>query len=1058
MEELNEILNNLANFVAPISTTLAPEDSPADWLDNLLKEKLDSDGKEALDVRWNYVTKGLELLQKLKNSLPKDSKDSLSESLSVSQQQNVSAGIQLVIALGIVPSLLPGVGLSMAKRSKFYEIEAKTRKSDDSNKPVLEMHDRLVLCTKELLDLATNPGLSQMILTKHLGDVLAALIQLSSAPLKKAKEISETSEVEIETFVKEEFVMTQEKYEELVKEQSYFTNELQKMVDKVYPPLVVKYLLVLQSCGAGQAVKPTPKSINVKKSPTPKWVISACGSLLTHCLTHSKTGVLNVIQGILDVGNESSESNDVQRYAVIASVISNPPSTGKYADLEEYFRLVSPQILSIMDRDDESESKVYHMIACHCIRSLTERSLILSRRYLLSDLLEPLVRLCVDQTETETEEEALEIEKSREIVVSEFELDLCIKRLHLCFVSVNDPSMIFISHLQPVILVLLELHCRINFGVSHLRNSVEQIVQRFLRWCGKSVSLACTRAFALGELNPKEGQDERFKFQPMLDTYAFVAGESGGIKAIGKEFKKSEESSFYVADDEKAICLDDLMKENSDKSLGIEFYLSLLADLSALILEEKVEEKVNLEDLDSNKAKEEQLLQLERDLDSTMNSLRRKLMVIRLLGLMSEDEKLQEEVMKNPTRLIKFLSLTFQRCATMCLLRQKSPENKEEFSGGMAEMQSLQTALTLLKHIVTMPTVPKDHWESLQGTIEDLKTLSELHEDSAIANVAKKLYQLIDANIQVIEGNNEVKRKAEDCMQKTKEYQGKMEEIKKLQKDAIQERIEKETYSDCLTHLEDKEIPIRGHGLIALTALVVKRDEETMKNIEPVFKIFTESLNDEDTYIYLQAIKGLSACSFHNPEIVINRLCREYAILDDSKYPGTKGIELRTKIGEALVNVTRILGEMTPAHKNKLLNPFLAQINHPDSLIRASSLSNLGEVCKNLRFSLTGIASEIFNALHQVIQFDKAVEVRRAGIFVIKLLLEGLGDDAFGVLQGIIRDIWKTLIAQRNSEPDEVMQVHINEAIEEVNKIVKKFLTPSNELKKTIYVLDQPPL
>ena len=53
-----------------------------------------------------------------------------------------------------------------------------------------------------------------------------------------------------------------------------------------------------------------------------------------------------------------------------------------------------------------------------------------------------------------------------------------------------------------------------------------------------------------------------------------------------------------------------------------------------------------------------------------------------------------------------------------------------------------------------MPTVPKDHWESLQGTIEDLKTLSELHEDSSIANVAKKLYQLIDANIQVIEGKD----------------------------------------------------------------------------------------------------------------------------------------------------------------------------------------------------------------------------------------------------------------------------------------------------------------
>ena len=52
--------------------------------------------------------------------------------------------------------------------------------------------------------------------------------------------------------------------------------------------------------------------------------------------------------------------------------------------------------------------------------------------------------------------------------------------------------------------------------------------------------------------------------------------------------------------------------------------------------------------LESNK--EEQLLQLERDLDSTMNSLRRKLMVIRLLGLMSEDEKLQEKVLENSSR------------------------------------------------------------------------------------------------------------------------------------------------------------------------------------------------------------------------------------------------------------------------------------------------------------------------------------------------------------------------------------------------------------------------
>ena len=137
--------------------------------------------------------------------------------------------------------------------------------------------------------------------------------------------------------------------------------------------------------------------------------------------------------------------------------------------------------------------------------------------------------------------------------------------------------------------------------------------------------------------------------------------------------------------------------------------------------------------------------------------------------------------------------------------------------------------------------------------------------------------------------------------------------------------------------------------------------------------------------------------------IIIDQLGHEFGHLDDTKYPGEKGIEVRTKIGEALVQVTKILGEMTPAHKNKLLNPFLAQLSHPDPLIRSSSLSNLGEVCKNLKFSLGEIIHEIFGALHEIIQFDKAVEVRRAGVYVVKLLLEGLGDDALVVLQVKLR-------------------------------------------------------
>ncbi len=125
-----------------------------------------------------------------------------------------------------------------------------------------------------------------------------------------------------------------------------------------------------------------------------------------------------------------------------------------------------------------------------------------------------------------------------------------------------------------------------------------------------------------------------------------------------------------------------------------------------------------------------------------------------------------------------------------------------------------------------------------------------------------------------------------------------------------------------------------------------------------------ESLEDEDTYIYLQAINGLVSCACHHPDLVVDLLTREFAHLDDRRFnKKDKGedsaMEARTKVGEALVRVTRMLGDMTPAYRERLINPFLGQLNHGDPLVRASCLSNLGEVCKNLRFSLGGIVQEV---------------------------------------------------------------------------------------------------
>jgi hypothetical protein len=74
---------------------------------------------------------------------------------------------------------------------------------------------------------------------------------------------------------------------------------------------------------------------------------------------------------------------------------------------------------------------------------------------------------------------------------------------------------------------------------------------------------------------------------------------------------------------------------------------------------------------------------------------------------------------------------------------------------------------------------------------------------------------------------------------------------------------------------------------------------------------------------------------------------------------------------------------------------------------RASCLSNLGEVCRQLRFGLGPVVHEVLAAVHRVLELDPAAEARRAAAAVLKMLLSGLGRDVFGVLRSALRDIWR---------------------------------------------------
>ncbi|KAG8521790.1 Transport and Golgi organization protein 6, partial [Galemys pyrenaicus] len=85
---------------------------------------------------------------------------------------------------------------------------------------------------------------------------------------------------------------------------------------------------------------------------------------------------------------------------------------------------------------------------------------------------------------------------------------------------------------------------------------------------------------------------------------------------------------------------------------------------------------------------------------------------------------------------------------------------------------------------------------------------------------------------------------------------------------------------------------------------------------------------------------------------------------------------------------------MVSKYREPLIHTFLRGARDPDSAHRASSLSNLGELCQRLDFLLGSVVHEVTACLIAVAKTDPEVQVRRAAIHVIVLLLRGLSQKA----------------------------------------------------------------
>ncbi|CAF1546090.1 unnamed protein product, partial [Didymodactylos carnosus] len=257
--------------------------------------------------------------------------------------------------------------------------------------------------------------------------------------------------------------------------------------------------------------------------------------------------------------------------------------------------------------------------------------------------------------------------------------------------------------------------------------------------------------------------------------------------------------------------------------------------------------------------------------------------------------------------------------------------------------------------------------------------------------------------------------------------------------------IKEESYDNAIELLNDDALPLRAHGLILFRRLLEKKDAKTLSKVDKLFDLFQKYLQEEDSYIYLAAINALCALADRYTDKVLPLLCHEYTMIE-------RKLEDKLKVGEVLVKVSKLLGDITPKYSTILINTFLNASKHNDTLYRASALSNLGQICQILKYSLRGCINEILMALKCYLSIHEVSDVRRSSILVVELLCQGLDKNTWLLIDNELPSLYKLLLQLYKNDKDDIVKLHAQIALDSLNFICKDYLKPNTILEKEIRI------
>uniref|UniRef100_I3N6Y5 Transport and golgi organization 6 homolog n=1 Tax=Ictidomys tridecemlineatus TaxID=43179 RepID=I3N6Y5_ICTTR len=967
--------------------------------------------QNSVDITWSFTSQALLLLLCLKETMthlaaafnpgkpnpktPEVAPTLSPDTLSISQQKMVQSVLQFVVILGVCPYLMPGVGVPLRYRTEFGAVVQDVVRLDVAPHATR----RLYTSCKALLSVGQHTSLGSLIFCHHFGDIAAGLCQLGFCPTKKP-------------LTPMEEVLTEE-------ERTVSRGALRDLLDQVYQPLAVRELLILQG-GPPQSCTDVKTQLRCR---APAWLRRLCGQLLSERLMRP-SGVQAVVRGILEgagagaAGGSDAEATaaDWKKCDLIAKILAACPQQS--LSPESYYRNICPQILDLFHFQDKLTVQQFQRVATTTFITMSREQPQLATKYLLQPMLAPLHR-CLN---TAGKGECLEVR--------------CLSKRCCVYVVGNEPLTVLLDSLLPVLGVLFSLYCFTKQSVSHIRSFCQEILLWILEKLERRKAISSLKGFA--------GLDKAI---PSLHSLCqFRAATQGGImitvkKAISDE---DEDETLYQklsSEQSQVEHLGDLLSHCQACGLAGDFFIFCLKELTHLAMESEAE-------LKPKPFSSKSLLELEQHHATLVESQERKLLVLQLLAVLCE--RISEQIFTNITQVVDFVAATLQRACVNLAHEAESTVESQTLSMSMGLVAVMLGGAVQLK---------SSDFVVLKQLLPLLEKVSNTYPDPVIQELAADLRITISTHgafstetVTVAAQSTLNKKDTEGKIGEQQISCNRYTEVQSSQtgqeSNAQFGSITTEQFQEILLSAYDPQIPARAAALRTLSCWIEQREAKVLESQEQLLKIFLENLEHEDSFVYLSAIQGVALLSDVYPEKILVDLLAQY---DSSKEKYTP--ETRMKVGEVLMRIVRALGDMVSKYREPLIHTFLRGVKDPDGMHRASSLANLGELCQHLDFLLGPVIHEVTTCLIAVAKTDHEVQVRRAAIHVIVLLLRGLSQKATEVLRDVLKDLYHLLKHVVRLESDDVAKLHAQLALEELDEIMRNFLFPPQKLEKKIMVL-----